>query len=277
MLIGSVSVISEAIHSAVDLLAAVIAWFSVSKSGKPADQEHPWGHGKVENISGTIEALLIFFAAGWIIFEAVRKLNHPEPLEGTGWGMGVMLLSALMNIGVSRHLFKVGNETDSLALKADAWHLRTDVYTSAGVMVGLGVIWVCGWLLPTANVNWLDPIAAIVVALLIIKAAYQLTRESARDLLDVRLPPEEEKWIRDCIETYEPTIRGVHGLRTRKSGADRFVEFHLEVPAGMSVRDSHDITERIQKRMKAHFTGIAVTIHVEPWPRDGSIRSTDEY
>ena len=133
-MIGSVSVISEAIHSGVDLLAAVIALFAVRKSAKPADEDHPFGHDKVENISGTVEALLIFLAAGWIIFEAVKKLIDPEPLDEAGWGVAVMLLSVAANIIVSKKLFSVGEETDSVALKADAWHLATDVYTSLGVM-----------------------------------------------------------------------------------------------------------------------------------------------
>ena len=183
IIIGSVSVISEAIHSSVDLLAALIALFAVRTSGKPADAEHPFGHGKVENISGTVEALLIFLAAGWIIFEAVKKLKDPEPLEEVGWGVAVMMVSSAANILVSKALFKVGKETDSVALQADAWHLRTDVYTSAGVMAGLAIIWIGRIVLPGTDLNWVDPVAAIGVALLIIKAAYQLTVESARDLL----------------------------------------------------------------------------------------------
>ena len=136
LLIGSVAVISEAIHSGIDLLAAVIALFAVRASSARADEQHPYGHGKVENISGTIEALLIFAAAAWIIYEAVRKLIDPDEIDMPVWGVGVMLVSAMVNIFVSRRLFKVGKETDSVALQADAWHLRTDVYTSVGVMVG---------------------------------------------------------------------------------------------------------------------------------------------
>ncbi len=132
--IGSVSIISEAIHSGVDLLAAVIAMFSVKTSSVPADERHPFGHGKIENISGFVEALLIFGAAFWIIFEALQKLNVPDVMENPQWGVGVMLFSAVMNFIVSQKLFQVGKEADSIALHADAWHLRTDVYTSAGVM-----------------------------------------------------------------------------------------------------------------------------------------------
>lgn len=139
--IGSVAVLSEAIHSGMDLIAAIIAFFAVNMSGKAADEDHAFGHTKVENISAAVEALLIFVAAAWIIYEAVHKLIKPQPLETVSWGVGVMLLSTIVNIVVSQRLFKVGKETDSAALSADAWHLRTDVYTSAGVMVGLGIIW----------------------------------------------------------------------------------------------------------------------------------------
>jgi len=264
LFIGSVSIISEAIHSGVDLIAAVIALFSVKTANIPADADHPFGHGKIENISGTVEALLIFLAAGWIIFEAVKKLLYPEPIETIGWGVGVMLLSAVVNLGVSRMLFKVGRETDSIALQADAWHLRTDVYTSAGVMTGLALIWIAGRLYPGVNLNWLDPAAAIGVAALIIKAAWDLTRQAARDLLDVNLPPEEEAWIRQRIREHQPLIHGFHQLRTRKSGRFRFVECHLKVDPLMSVLSSHQITEDLAAAIEEKYPDTSVTIHVEP-------------
>ena len=157
-LAGSVSVISEAIHSGVDLLAAVIAFLSVRASGRPADAEHPFGHGKFENLSGAIEALLIFVAAGWIVNDAVHKLLKPGLVDLLGWGIAVMLVSAVANLVVSRLLMKVGVETDSIALRADSWHLRTDVYTSAGVMGGLAVIWCAKKVFPGANVLWVDPV-----------------------------------------------------------------------------------------------------------------------
>ncbi len=262
--IGSVSVLSEAIHSSVDLLAALIAFIAVRISGKPADEDHPFGHGKIENISGTVEALLIFLAAGWIIFEAAKKLQNPEPLEGANWGMGVMLISAAVNIIVSEKLFLTGRETDSVALQADAWHLRTDVYTSLGVMAGLGMIWLGEWMLPGTNLSWLDPVVAIGVALLIIRTAYHLTIESARDLLDVSLPPHEEDGIRKHITAFAPTIRGFHRLRTRKSGPYRFVEFHVRVDANLSVDESHRISDMISCGIKQHYPGTTVTIHIEP-------------
>jgi len=264
IIIGSVSVISEAIHSSVDLLAALIALFAVRTSGKPADAEHPFGHGKVENISGTVEALLIFLAASWIIFEAVKKLKDPEPLEEVGWGVAVMMVSSAANILVSKTLFKVGKETDSVALQADAWHLRTDVYTSAGVMAGLAIIWIGRIVLPETDLNWVDPVAAIGVALLIIKAAYQLTVESARDLLDVSLPKDEEACIRKRIAAFAPTIRGFHRLCTRKSGSHRFVEFHMIVDPSMTIDESHRIADMLTCSIKQQYPGTTVHIHIEP-------------
>jgi len=263
-LIGSVAIISEAVHSGVDLLAAAIALFSVKTSSVPADSRHPFGHGKIENISGTVEALLIFAAAVWIIIEAVKKLAAPEPIADIGWGVGVMLVSAALNYGVSQMLFRVGRETDSIALQADAWHLRTDVYTSAGVMGGLALIWGAEWLLPGRDFFWLDPVVALGVALLIMKAAYDLTTQAAKDLLDVHLPRVEVEWIRQAILDLDGIIHGFHDLRTRKAGHFRFVEFHLKVEPRMTVQDSHAVAKDLSARIKAQFPYTTVTIHIEP-------------
>ena len=263
--IGSVAIISEAIHSAVDLLAAFIALFAVRTSDKPADGDHPFGHGKVENISGAVEALLIFVAAGWIIYEAVHKLRHPgEEIFAAGWGVLVMFISSVVNIIVSQRLFSVGKRTDSIALQADGWHLRTDVYTSAGVMLGLAVIWLGGHLFTGIDLLWVDPLAAIIVALLIIKAAWRLTRDATRDLLDAGLPPEEEGWLRDYLARERPSVRGFHHLHTRKAGSVRFIEFHLLVDEEMSVKDSHGISEVMDGEIAEQFPGARVTVHIEP-------------
>jgi cation diffusion facilitator family transporter len=262
--IGSVSIMSEAIHSASDLVAALIALFSVRTSSKPADLKHPFGHGKIENISGALEALLIFLAAAWIILEAFKKLAHPEPIRALEWGVAVMMLSAIVNYFVSDLLFKVGGETDSIALKADAWHLRTDVYTSGGVMISLGIIWVGGAVSPGLYLVWLDPVIAILVALFIVKAAYSLTVQSVRDLIDVRLPDEEEAWITETIKNHGSDVHGIHDLRTRKAGHQRFIEFHMKVHPKMSVDASHRITEDITSKIRKRFPSSSVTIHIEP-------------
>lgn len=264
LMIGSVSVISEAIHSGVDLLAAVIAFFAVKTSAKPADKEHPFGHGKFENLSGTIEALLIFLAAAWIIHEAIDKLMRPELLEEVDWGIAVMLFSVLANTVVSKQLFNVGKETDSVALLADAWHLRTDVYTSAGVMVSLVLIRAGEEIMPGTDLQWLDPVAAIIVALLIIKAAFHLTISSAKDLLDVSISQDEEAWINSYLSGLRNGVCGYHDLRTRKAGSEIFVDFHLLVDPVMSVEESHRIADSIERDIQEHFRESKVIIHIEP-------------
>ena len=263
---GSVSVLSEAVHSGVDLLAAAIALFAVRASGKPADEDHPFGHGKFENVSGTIEAILIFGAAAWIMSESIRKLMHHEPLQQVGLGVAVMAVSAVANTIVSHLLFKIGRETDSVALMGDGWHLRTDVYTSIGVAAGLGGIAVVRAIAPSAPVDWLDPVVAIGVALFICKAAWELTSQSGRDLVDRSLPADEESLVRDAIAASGDGVLGFHHLRTRKAGAHRFVDFHLLVPAHMSVEDSHRITDEIGDAIQERLPYASVTIHVEPSP-----------
>ncbi len=262
--IGSVSVISEAIHSGVDLIASVIALVAVRTGGKPADTRHPFGHGKIENISGAVEAVLIFVAAGWIVYEAVLKLIHPRDVEAPGWGVIIMSVSAFVNLGVSHLLFKVGRKTDSIALQADAWHLRTDVWTSAGVMGGLGVLWLGDVFFPRVDLHFIDPMVAIAVSLLIVRAAWHLTRQSVADLLDVQLPPEEENHVRDILASFAPGVRGFHHLRTRKSGPSRFFEFHVFVDSRMTVQESHKLSHDIAARIRESFPGASVACHVEP-------------
>lgn len=276
LMIGSISVISEAIHSGVDLVAALIALFSVRKSVKPADHHHPYGHGKVENISGTIEAVLIFFAAGFIINEALHKLLSPRPIDMVGWGVGVMLVSALLNIVVSHLLFVVARATESVALEADAWHLRTDVYTSAGVLAGLAVIWVGKRMAPGLDLSWIDPIAAIVVALLIIHTAYHMVKKSARDILDASLPDRELSQIKELIFKQTPAVVGFHGLRTRKAGPTRFVEFHLLVDQDMNVLDSHRITQVVTDDIRGLFPDTHVNIHIEPCDKTCPVECTKQ-
>ena len=251
---GSVSIISEAIHSGMDLLASVIAFLSVKMSDTPPDREHPYGHGKVENISGVIEAILIFIAAGWIIYEAIHKIIKPEPIENIEVGAAVMAVSALINFMVSRKLYRVAKKTDSIALEADALHLKTDVYTSIGVAAGLLLIWITGW-------KFLDPIVAISVALLILKESYSLLKNAYSPLLDTSLSTEENNVIGDVI-----TQKGLsfHDLRSRKSGQYRFADVHLELPENMVLKDVHRICDEIEAEIKNKISHIEIQIHVEP-------------
>lgn len=264
LLINSVAVISEAIHSGLDLLAALIAFVAVRISGQPADRGHPFGHGKAENLSGAIEALLIFAAAGWIGYKSVLKLIYPRPIEEPLWGVAIMLVSSVINWIVSRRLFIIGEKTDSIALEADAWHLRTDVWTSVGVMIGLGIIWFGKEFFPALDLRWVDPVAALLVAAMILKAAYDLTIKSVRDLLDAGLAPVEVEKLRELIAGHDPHIREFHNLRTRKSGGARFIEFHIRVNPAMSVSRSHQLTDELTAKIRELLPDSTVTIHVEP-------------
>jgi cation diffusion facilitator family transporter len=259
--IGSVSIISEAIHSSMDLIAALIAFFSVRKSAEPPDAQHEFGHGKFEDISGLIEALLIFIAAILIIWEAGQKLLgessellNPELLM---WGIAVMGISALVNWYVSNRLFKVGKQSESIALESDAWHLRTDVYTSLGVFTGLILIRLTG-------LTILDPLIAIGVAIVIMKAAYDLTRRSLSDLIDHSIPPADEKRIQEIICDHASVYAGFHDLKTRRSGPEIFIEFHLVLPGDISVLQSHDLADHLESDLKTEFPRANITIHAEP-------------
>ncbi|MCL2485773.1 MAG: cation diffusion facilitator family transporter [Endomicrobia bacterium] len=264
IMIGSVAIISEAVHSAIDLIAALIALFAVKTSAKPADDEHPYGHGKVENISGTIEALLIFVAAGYIIYESVNRLMNPQPVESPLIGVFVMLFASVVNYFVAMRLFKVAKEADSIALEADGWHLLTDVYTSLGVMAALAVMVIIEFVSPGKNIHWIDPVAALIVAAMIIKAAYTLTIKSAKDLFDVSLSQEEIALVENIIRSYKDTISGYHDLKTRKAGNKCFVEVHILVNPEMTVLQSHEITREIDGSIAEKLKNVFVTIHVEP-------------
>ncbi|HWQ65594.1 MAG TPA: cation diffusion facilitator family transporter [Methanospirillum sp.] len=259
--LGSVSIISEAIHSGMDLIAAIIAFFSVRKSAIPADDDHAFGHGKYESISGLVEAILIFIAAALIIREAVVKLLEPgeELLDPTLMlgGIAVMGISALVNAYVSNRLMKVAKATDSVALESDAWHLRTDVYTSLGVFAGLVLIRLTGIMI-------LDSIVAIGVALVIMKAAFDLTTKTWNDIIDHRLSDDEEHRIRAIICEHASDYMNFHGLRTRRSGPELFMEFHLVVDGTITVQQSHDLTDHLESDLKIEFPRASVTIHVEP-------------
>jgi cation diffusion facilitator family transporter len=259
--VGSVSIISEAIHSSMDLIAAVIAFFSVRMSAEPPDAAHSFGHGKFEDISGLIEALLIFLAAILIIYEAAAKLlGHttaelrPEMLI---FGIAVMGISALANWYVSHRLFIVAKESESIALESDAWHLRTDIYTSLGVFVGLILIRITG------NTIF-DPLIALCVAVVIMRAAYDLTKRSLTDLSDHSIPETDEKRIKEIICEHASIYAGFHDLKTRRSGPEIFIEFHLVVPGDISVAQSHDLTDHLEADLNTEYPRATITIHVEP-------------
>jgi len=256
LLSGSVSILSEAIHSLMDLLASVVAFFSVKISGTPADENHPYGHGKFENISGVVEALLIFIAAFWIIYEAVQRIVNPNEVEQIGLGFAVMLVSAIINIFVSRKLYRVARETDSVALEADALHLKTDVYTSFGVATGLALMWISG-------IKLIDPIIAIFVALLILRESFELFSRAYAPLLDRALPLSEVEQISAIIRQNCKKDMTFHNLRSRKAGDFRYIDFHLNLDPNLTVGEAHAICDRIEEEIKNKFEKTEITIHVE--------------
>lgn len=252
---GSVSIISEAIHSSMDLVAAIIAYLSVKLSDNPPDSRHPYGHGKIENISGVIEALLIFVAAVLIIIEAIKKLITGEfVIESILLGTVIMLVSGLINFYVSQKLYKVARSTNSVALEADALHLRTDVYTSVGVGTGLALIYITG-------INWLDPVIAILVALFILWEAFKLLTKAFTPLLDTAWDNPD---ITDLESRLERLNVKYHDLRTRVAGNYRFVDIHVEIPEDVSVGSAHQYCDKIEDELTGKYDNLTVTIHVEP-------------
>jgi cation diffusion facilitator family transporter len=252
---GSVSIISEAIHSLMDLLAALIAYFSVKVSDNPPDSKHPYGHGKIENVSGVIEALLIFIAAALIIFEAIKKLTGASyEIELVWVGSIVMFISAAVNTYVSRKLYKAAKKTNSIALEADALHLKTDVYTSVGVAVGLAFIYLTG-------IKWLDPIIAIGVAFLIIFESFTLLKKAFSPLLDTAWSEEEILELESKLGQMKVNY---HDLRTRMAGDYRFIEMHIVIPENESVGDAHKYCDLIEEELSKYYEKLSVTTHVEP-------------
>jgi cation diffusion facilitator family transporter len=253
---GAVSILSEAIHSSMDLMASLVAYYSVKVSDIPADTEHPYGHGKFENVSGVIEGLLIIIAAVWIIYEAVHKIFAGEEIQSLEISIAVMLVSSIINFFVSGRLSKVAKETGSVAIEADSLHLKTDVYTSAGVAVGLLLIWLTG-------MRVLDPIAAILVALFILKEAYVLLRKAFLPLVDISWEPHDINKLERIIADFHVKF---HGLKTRKSGNYRFVEFHIEMPDEMPLAEVHEICDKLEAAVVKEFNQTEISIHPEPVP-----------
>jgi len=263
---GSISVLSEALHSGIDLLAAVIANYSVKKAGQPADDEHKFGHGKFENVSGTIEAILIFVAAIFIIYKASEKIitGHDLKNEFIGLGILVMGISAVVNFYVSRKIMKVAKRAESIALEADAYHLTTDVYTSVGVFIGLVLIQLTG------N-SIFDPAMAIIVGIIILKASYDLTKRCVSGIMDVKLSDTEEDLIKSIIHDHYSQYAEYHNLRSRMSGAERFVDLHLVVPKNQNVVEAHDFCDHLEKEIKEKIPNLSILIHIEPCRTDCEI------
>ena len=254
---GSISILAQTVDSFLDFFAIAITFFAIGMAAKPADKEHPFGHGKVENIAAVVQAVLIFSAGGLIIYSAVRRIILGTTITLSEAGIGVMLVSIIASVFLSRHLLKVSRATDSPALEANARNIAADVYSSAGVLVGLVAIRLTG-------LNILDSIIALAVALFILKTAYDVIRKSFEGLVDVKLPEVEENIIRQCIATHESEIVSFHKLRTRKVGNQRHVDLHLVMPESASVGEAHRLCDCLEQEIEAGLKRTNVTIHVEP-------------
>jgi len=257
ILTGSISIRADAVHSALDLVAAVTTFIGVRISGRPADEQHPFGHGKAENVSSIVVAGLIFAAAGIIVYTAVKRLIVGVPLELIEIGIYVTAAAIVINVLISRYLSKVARATDSLALEADARHLFSDVLSSCAVLVGLIVVRLTG-------LNILDPIIALLVALFILKVGYDTLRKSFGGLMDVRLPEAEEAKIKSCIMEHYSEVVSFHELRTRKAGSQRYIDLHLVMPKNASVDKAHKMCDHLEQDIENRLHNCSVTIHVEP-------------
>ncbi len=259
---GSVSIISEAIHSSTDLLAAIIAFFAIRTAARPADENHPYGHGKAESLAAGVEALLIFLAAGLIVYEAARRLYLGSwEVENLDWGIAVMAFSSAANFVVSRHLFRVAKRTGSPALAADAWHLATDLYTALGVGLGLVIVRLTG-------IEAFDPLIAIGVAFFIVKAAWDITRGAMADLLDERLPASDESKIQAVLDANRSLFSRIRVLRSRRAGSERRIYIALEFPPSVSMSDAHTITERLEHEISQVLPGSSVIVEAEAPPKE---------
>lgn len=253
---GAISIISEAAHSAVDLIASLIAYLSVRKSSMPPDDTHAYGHGKIENIAATIEALLIISVAFWIIYESFDKISSKTVPVFLEYGIVIMLISIGVNYWVSGKLSEVAALTGSHALEADALHLRTDIWTSVGVLIALVIIKITGF-------YWMDPLIAIIVALIILRAGYKMTKKNLYELTDISLSTEEEAIIYETIQAH-PAVITFHQLRTRRSGNSKLIDMHIVLEKDMPLYEAHNVCDEIESKLKELLGECDITIHIEP-------------
>ncbi|MEX0745403.1 MAG: cation diffusion facilitator family transporter [Phycisphaeraceae bacterium] len=256
---GSIAILTEAMHSSIDLVASVVAYFSVRKADEPADESHLYGHAKLENLAAAIEGMLILVGAGVIVYEAVRRLvAGGDPVHSLGVGIAVIAFSAAVNIVVSTYMFRQARRHDSPALEGDAEHLRTDALTSVGVLAGLVLIEITGW-------QQIDSIVALIVAGAIVYAALRILSRSSRVLVDEALPAEELDIVKALIETYPgPELVGYHKLRARRAGSQRYVDVHVQFRSDTSLERAHEIAHELQNSLRERIPAAEMLVHMEP-------------
>jgi cation diffusion facilitator family transporter len=258
---GSVAILTEAVHSSIDLIASIVAFFSVRKADVPADEDHRYGHEKIENVAAAIEGILILVGSAAISFEAIRRLLNPKPLQTLGFGIAIVAVSIVVNLVVSGIIGRQARATESPALEGDAAHLRTDAFSSAAVLIGLVLVKVTG-------AAWIDSAVALAVAGVIVSAGVRILRGSSAVLVDHALPPEEVEEIRRAIEAVGPEgVVGYHELRTRRAGSRRYVDLHVQFRAGTTLEAAHRTAHELQDLIGARLRGADVLIHLEPEDR----------
>lgn len=256
-LTGSVGLLSDALESLVNLAGAVMALAMLTIAARPADEDHAYGHGKAEYFSSGVEGTLILVAAASIALAAGQRLLFPRPIEQVGLGLVVSVAASLINLGVALILKRAGHRYQSITLEANAHHLLTDVWTSAGVIIGVGAVALTGW-------QPLDPIIALLVALNIIWAGIRIVRQSVSGLMDAALPDNEQELIRQVLAPYIATGLEYHALRTRQAGARRFVSLHILVPGHWTVQQGHQVVEQIEADIRGVLVNVTVFTHLEP-------------
>lgn len=254
---GSMAVLASAVDSLLDILMSGVNFMAIRQAEQPPDQRHPFGHGKFETLATLFQSLIIFLSGGWIIYEAVIRLSEGKQLENLNQGIGVLAISSVASWIIARHLSQVAKQTDSTALEADSLHFRMDIFTNLGLMIGLLVI---RWF----DIFWLDSALSILVASYILHEAVQLVKRSLTDMLDQELPEEIQNQVRQLITTHQGPLAGYHGLRTRRAGSLKIMDFHLEVCKDMTVSEAHKLTDSLEKRIEREIQGADVIIHIDP-------------
>ena len=257
VLTGSVGLLSDALESLVNLAAALMALAMLTVAARPPDEEHAYGHSKAEYFASSFEGALILLAAASIAYSSVVRLLHPRPVHDPLLGIAVAAVASVVNLGVALMLLRAGRRYRSIALEADAHHLITDVWTSVGVMVGVGAVALTEW-------EWLDPVIALLVALNIVRMGVQLMRRSALGLLDTAIPGQDRAAVMRILDAYAAEGAQYHALRTRQAGTRRFVSVHVLVPGAWTVQRGHELLERMEEEIRRDVPDATVFTHLEP-------------
>ena len=255
--IGSIAVLSDALDSGMDLVGAMVAFFAIRMAARPADRQHPYGHGKIESVSAMAEGAFVLLAALYVAYVATDRLREGAELETVGLGIAAMAVSLAVNMGISFYLVRVARRTGSPALEATAWHRASDILTSLGVLIGLVLIQLTPW-------DFLDPVVALAIAAFLVFTAFRIIGRSLGDLLDKSLPEAEEAILRGVLAGRTGEFVGYHSLRTRRSGTNREIDFSLIMPRTATVGAAHELTDLLETEIRKRLPNSLTTIHVEP-------------